>query len=199
MYYTQTVVNAPASTVALRAAVNHDEIPCFNNTCMNQTKLFERKHLRTTWNIRFSISNQVIPGSVRAKFLSWLADVVSCTCHLYCLTDGNNAEHHRCLVSFTARIENRFLTDNKGLLSNEHWTHTFDESWQYSPLSAVGMAGMTFVVGFGVLEDETVCTLQTVGTLFHTIRTVLEMEALHTVLRPLQILGRNKLMFKTYK
>ena len=41
---------------------------------------------------------------------------------------------------------------------------------------------MAFIVGFRVLEDKTVGTLQAVGTLFHTIRTILEMQALHTVL-----------------
>lgn len=44
------------------------------------------------------------------------------------------------------------------------------------------MAGVAFVVGFSVLEDEAVSTLQAIGTLFHTVWTVFEMKAFHTML-----------------
>lgn len=52
----------------------------------------------------------------------------------------------------------------------------------YIPLGAVGVAGMAFVVGLCILEDETVGTLKAIRTLVHTIRTIFEMEAFHTVL-----------------
>lgn len=50
------------------------------------------------------------------------------------------------------------------------------------PLGAVSMAGVAFVVGFSILEDEAVGTLQAIGTLFHTVWTVFEMKAFHTML-----------------
>lgn len=55
-------------------------------------------------------------------------------------------------------------------------------SWLYLPLGAVGMAGMAFIVGFCILEDETVGTLQAIRTFFNTIRTVFKIEAFHTIL-----------------
>lgn len=53
------------------------------------------------------------------------------------------------------------------------------------------MAGMALVVGLCVLEDEAVGALQAIGTLFHTVRPVLEVEAFHAMLRALRI-ARNK-------
>lgn len=50
------------------------------------------------------------------------------------------------------------------------------------PLGAVRVAGMAFVVGLSVLEDEAAGPLQPIGTLFHTVWTVLEMKAFHTML-----------------
>lgn len=55
----------------------------------------------------------------------------------------------------------------------------------HSPLCAVGVAGMTFIVGLCILEDEAVGPLKAIGTLLHTIGTILEMEAFLTVLRAL--------------
>lgn len=55
-------------------------------------------------------------------------------------------------------------------------------SWPYLPLGAVCMAGMAFIVGLCILEDETVGALQAIRTLFHTIRTVFKIEAFHTIL-----------------
>lgn len=54
-------------------------------------------------------------------------------------------------------------------------------SWLHLPLGAVCMAGMTFIVGLCVLEDEAVGTLQAIGTLFHTVWTILEIEAIYTM------------------
>lgn len=68
---------------------------------------------------------------------------------------------------------------------------------EHSPLCAVGMAGMTFVVGFGILEDETVGALQAIRTLLHTVGTILEMKAFDAVLRPLHKLEHNKLIQST--
>lgn len=53
------------------------------------------------------------------------------------------------------------------------------------PLGAVGVAGMTLVVGLGVLKDKTVGSLQAVGTLLHTVGPIFEVEALHTLVRTL--------------
>lgn len=50
-----------------------------------------------------------------------------------------------------------------------------------SPLGAVGVAGVTLVVGLGVLEDETVGALQAVGALLHAVRAVFEVAASHTL------------------
>lgn len=61
----------------------------------------------------------------------------------------------------------------------------------YSPLGAVGVARVAFVVGLCILEDETARTLQAIGTLFHTIRAILEMEALYTMLRALWTVRKN--------
>lgn len=63
-------------------------------------------------------------------------------------------------------------------------SHTCDSSlsWLFLPLSAVGVAGMAFVIGLCVLEDETVGALQAIGTLFNTVGTILEMDAPHTSL-----------------
>lgn len=52
----------------------------------------------------------------------------------------------------------------------------------YSPLCAVGVAGMTFIVGLCILENEAVGTLKAIGTLLHTVGTVLEMETFLTML-----------------
>lgn len=52
----------------------------------------------------------------------------------------------------------------------------------HSPLCAVGVAGMTFIVGLCILEDEAVSTLKAIGTLLHTVGTVLEMETFLTML-----------------
>lgn len=54
---------------------------------------------------------------------------------------------------------------------------------------------MAFVVGFCVLEDEAVGALQAIGTLFHAIRAVLEMEAFHTVLRALWEVRKKSIVF----
>lgn len=52
----------------------------------------------------------------------------------------------------------------------------------HSPLCAVGVAGMTFTVGLRILEDEAVGSLKAIGTLLHTVGTVLEMETFLTML-----------------
>lgn len=52
----------------------------------------------------------------------------------------------------------------------------------HSPLCAVGVARMTFIVGLCVLKDEAVGTLKAIRTLLHTVGTVLEMETFLTVL-----------------
>lgn len=49
------------------------------------------------------------------------------------------------------------------------------------PLGAVGVAGVTFIVGLGVLEDETVGALQAVGALLHTVGAVFEVAASHAL------------------
>lgn len=49
------------------------------------------------------------------------------------------------------------------------------------PLGAVGVAGVTLVVGLGVLEDETVGALQAVGALLHAVGTVFEVAASHAL------------------
>lgn len=54
------------------------------------------------------------------------------------------------------------------------------------PLGAVGVAGMTLVVGLGVLEDETVGTLQPVGALLHAVGPVFEVAAFHTLVGALR-------------
>lgn len=48
------------------------------------------------------------------------------------------------------------------------------------------MAGMALIVAFGILEDKTVCALQAIWALFHTVRTVLKMDAFYTMLGALQ-------------
>lgn len=50
-----------------------------------------------------------------------------------------------------------------------------------SPLGAVDMAGMAFVVGLGVFEDETVGALQPVRALLHAVGPVFEIEAFHAL------------------
>lgn len=60
----------------------------------------------------------------------------------------------------------------------------------YSPLGAVGVARVALVVGLGVLEDEAAGTLQAVGTLFHTVGAIFEVEALHAVLGALRIVRK---------
>lgn len=54
------------------------------------------------------------------------------------------------------------------------------------PLGAVGMAGMTLVVGLGVLEDETVGALQPIGALLHAVGSIFEVEAFYTLVRALR-------------
>lgn len=49
------------------------------------------------------------------------------------------------------------------------------------PLGAVDMAGVTLVVGLGVLEDETVGALQAVGALLHAVGAVFKVAALHAL------------------
>ena len=51
---------------------------------------------------------------------------------------------------------------------------------------------MALVVGLCVLEDEAVGALQPIGTLFHTVRPVLEVEAFHTMLWALWIARHKK-------
>lgn len=53
------------------------------------------------------------------------------------------------------------------------------------PLGAVGVAGMAFVVGLGVFEDETVGALQPVRALLHAVGPVFEIEAFHALVRAL--------------
>lgn len=43
------------------------------------------------------------------------------------------------------------------------------------------MTWMTLVVGLGVLEDETVGTLQPVGAFLHTVRSIFEVTTFHTL------------------
>lgn len=45
---------------------------------------------------------------------------------------------------------------------------------------------MTLVVGLGVLEDETVGTLQPVGALLHAVGPVFEVAAFHTLVGALR-------------
>lgn len=54
------------------------------------------------------------------------------------------------------------------------------------PLGAVGMAGMTLVVGLGILKDETVGTLQAVRALLHTVGSIFEVAAFYTLVRALR-------------
>lgn len=54
------------------------------------------------------------------------------------------------------------------------------------PLGAVGVAGVTLVVGLGVLEDEAVGPLQAVGALLHAVGPVFEVEAFYTLVRALR-------------
>ena len=49
------------------------------------------------------------------------------------------------------------------------------------------MTRMALVVGLGVFEDEAVGSLQAIGAFLHTVGSVFEMEALHTLIRALQI------------
>lgn len=49
-------------------------------------------------------------------------------------------------------------------------------------MRAVGVAGMTFIVGLCILEDEAVGALKAIGTLLHTVGTILEMQAFLTML-----------------
>ena len=43
------------------------------------------------------------------------------------------------------------------------------------------MAGMTLVVGLGVLEDETVGPLQPIRALLHAVGSIFEVEAFYTL------------------
>lgn len=65
----------------------------------------------------------------------------------------------------------------------------------YSPLGAVGVAWVALVVGLGILEDEAAGTLQAVGTLFHTVGAIFEVEALYTVLGALRTVRKNAQAF----
>lgn len=47
------------------------------------------------------------------------------------------------------------------------------------------MAGVTLVVGLGVLEDETVGALQAVGALLYAVGTVFKVAASHALVRAL--------------
>lgn len=49
------------------------------------------------------------------------------------------------------------------------------------PLGAVGVAGMTLVVGLGVFENEAVGALQSIGALLHTVGPVFEVKAFYTL------------------
>lgn len=69
-----------------------------------------------------------------------------------------------------------------GVMCTEPLTCDQSWSWLHLPLGAVDMAGMAFIVGFSIFEDEAVGTLKAIGTLFHTIWTILEMKAFHTML-----------------
>lgn len=59
--------------------------------------------------------------------------------------------------------------------------HTSPRVVPLLPLGAVGMAGMTLVVGLGVLEDETVGPLQPIGALLHAVGSIFEVEAFYTL------------------
>ena len=48
------------------------------------------------------------------------------------------------------------------------------------------MAGVTLVVGLGVLEDETVGSLQPVRALLHAVGSIFEVEAFHALVRALR-------------
>ncbi len=48
------------------------------------------------------------------------------------------------------------------------------------------MAGMTLVVGLGVLEDKTVGSLQPIGALLHAVGSIFEVEAFYTLVRALR-------------
>ncbi len=50
------------------------------------------------------------------------------------------------------------------------------------PLGAVGVAGMALVVGLSIFEDEAVRSLQTIRAFLHTVGSIFEMQALHTVI-----------------
>lgn len=52
-----------------------------------------------------------------------------------------------------------------------------------TPLGAVWMAWVALPILISILEDETVCTLQAIWTFFHTVRAILKMGALGTVVR----------------
>lgn len=54
------------------------------------------------------------------------------------------------------------------------------------PLCTVGMAGMTFIVGLCVLEDEAVGALKAIRALLHAVRAIFEMETFLTMLRSLR-------------
>ena len=60
------------------------------------------------------------------------------------------------------------------------------------------MAGMAFIIGLSIFEDEAVGTLQAIGTLFHTIWTILEMKAFHTMLWALQEVRKKSTVFEMY-
>lgn len=53
------------------------------------------------------------------------------------------------------------------------------------PLGAVGVAGVTLIVGFGIFEDEAVGALQPVGTFLHTVGAIFEVEAFYALVRTL--------------
>lgn len=83
-----------------------------------------------------------------------------------------------------------FFTVIQMILCCTHFESSKDSN-VYSPLGAVGVARVAFVVGICILEDETARTLQAIGTLFHTIRAILEMEALYTMLWALWTVRKN--------
>lgn len=56
----------------------------------------------------------------------------------------------------------------------------------HSPLSAVGVAWMTLVVGLGILEDKTVGALQPIRAFLHTVRSIFEVTTFHTLVRALR-------------
>lgn len=95
----------------------------------------------------------------------------------YCDVMAWHSVERQCMSSFV-------------LLETSDLTSPF--SGLYSPLGAVGMAGMALVVGLCVLEDEAVGALQAIGTLFHTVRPVLEVEAFHAMLWALWIVRHKK-------